>query len=130
MTIQLNHLITFLYHQLTNAWAMVTIKINNFVGLSKMHRKARFEKWSQMSTEVVQKAGEWHSVYQYNGKKGLFWLFVTGAYAYNACSVPTQACVYQKLLTDEAKWEAWRDSKAFMPSAVFMNAGLKLQSKQ
>jgi hypothetical protein len=109
---------------------MTTIKIDNFVGLSKMHGKARFEKWSQMSTEVVQKGGEWHSVYRYNGKKGLFRLFVTGAYAYNARSVPTQARVYQKLLADEAKREASRDSKAFTPSAVFMNAGLKLQSKQ
>ena len=45
-------------------------------------------------------------------------------------SVPTQARVYQKLLADEAKREASRDSKAFTPSVVFMNAGLKLQSKQ
>jgi hypothetical protein len=51
---------------------MVPVKLDHFVGLSKMHGKGRFDKWSKMSTKPTWKDGEWQSVYRYNAKAGAF----------------------------------------------------------
>jgi hypothetical protein len=50
--------------------AVVPKKVDLFVGLSKMHGKVRFDKWSGMSIEPCWKDGEWHSVFRYNAKAG------------------------------------------------------------
>ncbi|KAJ7236645.1 hypothetical protein C8J57DRAFT_1194304 [Mycena rebaudengoi] len=106
-------LTNFLSTQYTRQKSAAAKKLEYFLSLSIFNRRQRVDEWNGMSTDPVLIGKEWHSVYRLKTGK-----------------VPTQASVYQQLLSRELAQESISDERADTPTSLFINMGMKLESKQ
>ncbi|KAJ7290778.1 hypothetical protein C8J57DRAFT_1612056 [Mycena rebaudengoi] len=106
-------LTNFVSTQYTRQKSAAARKLEYFLSLSIFNGRQRVDEWNGMSTDPVLIGKEWHSVY-----------------CLKAGKVPTQASVYQQLLSRELAQESIADERADTPTSLFINMGMKLESKQ
>lgn len=114
-----------------NAKKVSLERLEQFHGLCILRGRSLVEKWQSESTEPYKKGNEWYSVYRLKEGKGRSKITNDCTSNYLKCfKAPSQASILRDILAHEEKIEAASNARLTTPVGLFLNVGLKLQSRQ
>ncbi|THU84007.1 hypothetical protein K435DRAFT_688454, partial [Dendrothele bispora CBS 962.96] len=113
---KMNRLVESLFHKLLNAKAVARRRLAYYRSLCIQNGQNRVDEWSALPTEPVWNGKEWTSVYRMKESKDV--------------SAPGQEKMLKDLLQRDVAENRALDQKSKGPTALFINEGLKIQSRQ